>query len=109
MRPSLIVLAAVVVVGGIIIALGFQTNDETAVPQAPDAYQQLEKYKTELEKVNQYNKDILEDLQTQIENSDNENLEQLREEIDVLKRVIDENKKELEDVIQRLTEMQTGP
>ena len=109
MRPSLIVLAAVVVVGGIIIALGFQTNDKTAIPQAPDAYQQLEKYKTELEKVNQYNKDILEDLQTQIENSDDANLEQLREEVDVLRRVIDENKKELEDVIQRLTEMQTGP
>ena len=95
------------VVGGIIIALGFQTNDESVIPQAPDPYEQLEKYRTELERINQYNMDVLEDLQTQIENSDDENMEQLLEEVDVLKRVIEENKNELEDVIQRLAEMQS--
>ena len=41
----------------------------------------------------------------QIESSDAIDVEQINEEISVVKQVIDENKKELEDVIQRLAEM----
>jgi len=52
---------------------------------------------------------ILEDLQQQIADSDDVNLEQLREEIDVLKRVISDNKAELEQVIQRLSKMKSNP
>ena len=68
-------------------------------------YEKLEKYKNELEKINQYNQKALEDLQMQIENSDAIDVEQINKEISTVKRVIEENKQELEDVIQRLAEM----
>ena len=54
---------------------------------------------------NQYNQQVLEKLQIQIENSDAIDVEQINEEISIVKQVINENKKELEDVIQRLAEM----
>jgi uncharacterized coiled-coil protein SlyX len=52
---------------------------------------------------------MLEDLETQIKNSDDIHLEQINDEIDVIKQVIDENKKELEQVLDRLSEMESTP
>ena len=107
MKTSRIVLIIVSVVGISVVSLGFLTNQE--VEEAVNnltPYEKLEIYKQELEKINQYNQQILRDLETQIAESDDENLEQLKKEIEVLKKVIDDNKKELEQVIQRLSEME---
>jgi uncharacterized membrane protein YhiD involved in acid resistance len=100
----------VLVAGGIIISLGFITNQEIVeIPEISDQYETLEKYKIELEKINQYNQEVLEDLQIQIENSDNEHLEQVKEEIEVINRVINDNKAELEQVIQKLSQIESEP
>ncbi|MBT5200835.1 MAG: hypothetical protein HOK63_06580 [Thaumarchaeota archaeon] len=110
MRLSIIVLFVVLVAGGIIISLGFITNQEIVeIPEISDQYETLEKYKIELEKINQYNQEVLEDLQIQIENSDNEHLEQVKEEIEVINRVINDNKAELEQVIQKLSQIESEP
>jgi len=110
LRLSIIVLFVVLVAGGIIISLGFITNQEIVeIPEISDQYETLEKYKIELEKINQYNQEVLEDLQIQIENSDNEHLEQVKEEIEVINRVINDNKAELEQVIQKLSQIESEP
>ena len=107
MRLSLLVLIGVLVVGGIIISLGFIINQPTVdVPQITNQYESLDKYKTELEKIIQFNQGVLDDLETQITNSDDVNLEQLNEEISVMKRVIEDNKAELEQVINKLSQME---
>ena len=110
MRPTVIVLIAVFVVGGIVASVGF-LNDEKNVetPEIPTDYENLQKYKTELERINQFNLQVLEDLENQIKNSDNEELVQLQEELGVLTRVIDDNKKELEEIIDRLAKMESTP
>ena len=110
MRLSIVVLLAVLIVGSIIISLGFITNQEIVeVPEISNQYESLEKYKIELEKINQEYQEVLEDLQSQIENSDNEHLEQIKEEIEVINQVISDNKAELEQVIQKLSEMESKP
>ena len=102
---------AVLVAGGIVITSGFMLNQqdrqqaEDAIVEILTPYEKLEKYKNELEKINQYNQKALKDLQMQIENSDAIDVEQINKEISTVKRVIEENKQELEDVIQRLAEM----
>ena len=104
-------LIAILIVGGGVIASGFMMNQQDrqqvqdSVIEILTPYEKLEKYKNELEKINQYNQQVLEELQMQIENSDAINVEQINEEISIVKGVISENKKELEDVIQRLAEM----
>ena len=110
MRPTIIVLIAVVVAGGIVASVGF-LNDEKYVetPQIPTDYENLQKYKTELERINQFNLEVLEDLENQIKNSDNEELIQLQEELKVLERVIDDNKNELEEIIDKLAKMESTP
>ena len=104
-------LIAVLIVGSGVILSGFLIDQQDR-QQAQDSiveiltpYEKLEKYKNELEKINQYNQQVLEKLQIQIENSDAIDVEQINEEISIVKQVINENKKELEDVIQRLAEM----
>lgn len=104
MRLSIVVLIAVIAIGSVIIILGFLTNQE--IIEISDQYEKLENYKTELEKINQYNQQILDDLEEQIKNSDDSSLEQIREEIDVVKRIINENKAELEKVIERLSKIE---
>ena len=107
MRLSIIVLFVVLVAGGIIISLGFITNQEIVeIPEISDQYETLEKYKIELEKINQYNQEILKDLEYQITNSDNVNINQINDEINVVKRVINENKFELEQIIAKLSQME---
>lgn len=109
MRLSIIIIAASVI-GGIVAVSGFIINQEIVdVPEISDRYANLEKYKNELEKINRYNQQVLEDLENQIKNSDNEQLEQINEEIEVVKRVIRDNKAELEQVIQKLSEMKSNP
>ncbi|MFQ5497956.1 MAG: hypothetical protein ACE5DU_08745 [Nitrosopumilus sp.] len=110
MRLSIIVLISTLTVGSIVISLGFLTNQEIVdVPEITSQYEKLEKYKNELEKINQYNQQILEDLEDQINNSDDIPIEQINEEIEVIKRVINDNKAELEEVIQKLSQMESKP
>lgn len=110
MRLTIIILIAILSVGGIVISLGFLTSQEYIdVPEISDQYEKLEKYKNELEKINQINQQVLEDLEDQIKNSDDVHLDQINEEIKVIKRVIEENKAELEQVITKLSEMESQP
>ncbi len=110
MKLSIIVLIGVLIVGSIVISLGFITNQESVeISKIPNQYENLEKYKKELEKIMLYNQEILEDLKNQIKNSDNVHFEQMNEEIEVMNKVIIENKAELEHVIQRLSEMKSQP
>jgi len=110
LRLSIIVLLGVLVVGSIVISIGFITNQQVVeISEISNQYEKLEQYKTELEKINQFNLDVLQDLESQLKNSDNVHLEQINEEIEVINRVISENKEELEQVIQRLSEIQSEP
>ncbi len=93
-----------------VISLGFLTSQEYIdVPEISNQYEKLEKYKNELEKINQLNQQVLEDLENQIKNSDDFHLDQINEEIEVIKQVIEENKAELEQVITKLSQMESEP
>ena len=108
MRLSIVVLASVLVIGSAVILLGFFTNQGSMdLPEISNQYAKLDQYKTELEKINNSNQEILENLEEQIKNSDDVHLEQIKQEIEIIKRVISENKAELEDVIRRLSEMKS--
>jgi len=110
MRSSIIILISVVVVGSIVIFLGFLTNQEyVQISEISNQYENLEKYKNELEKINQYNQQILESLEEQIKNSTDIHLVQINEEIVVIKRVVNENKEELERVIEKLSKIESEP
>ena len=110
MRLSLVVLIAVLVVGSIVISVGFLINQEyVEISPISNQYEKLEKYKNELEKINQYNQQILTDLENQIKNSNDTRLDQISEEIATINRVINENKLELEQVIQKLSQIQSDP
>ncbi len=110
MRLSIIVLLGVLVVGGIVIFVGFVTNQEIIdIFEISNQYEKLEKYKIELEKINQFNLEMLKELELQIQNSDNIHLEQLTDEIEVINQVITENGAELEQVIQKLSQIKSEP
>ena len=110
MRLSIIVLIAVLVAGGVVISLGFLSNEKyVEVPEISNQYEKLEKYKSELEKINQYNRQVLQELEERIKNSDDVNLEKINEEIAVMRKVIDENAAELEQVIAKLSQMKSDP
>jgi len=110
LRLSIIILLAVLIIGSLVVSLGFITNQKIVeVDEISNQYESLEKYRIELEKINQYNQKVLEDLQNQIENSDNEHLEQIKEEINVINRVISDNRAELEQVIQKLSAIESKP
>ncbi len=110
MRSSIVVLLGILVVCSIVISLGFITNQEIIViPEISNQYENLEKYKIELEKINQFNIEMLKDLESQIKNSDNIHLEQITEEIEVINQVITENSAELEQVIQKLSQIKFEP
>ncbi len=108
MRPSIIVLILAVVIGVSVISFGFMTNQEQEIVGPLSPYEKLVNYKEELEKINQYNQKVLRELQQKIADSDNANL-QLQEEVKVLIKVIGENKAELEQVMQRLSKMESSP
>ncbi len=110
MRLSIVVIITVLAIVSAVIVLGFLTNQEyVKVSEITEQIENLEIYKNELEQINQFNLQMLEDLETQIKNSDDIHLEQINDEIDVIKQVIDENKKELEQVLDRLSEMESTP
>jgi len=110
MRLSIIILISALTVGSIVISLGILINQEIVnVPEITSQYEKLEIYKNELEKINQNNQQILEDLEDQIKNSDDVHLDQINKEIKVIKQVIEENKAELEQVITKLSEMKSQP
>ena len=106
MRLSIVIIIAALAVGGIVTISGFITNQE--IREVPNFSEISDPY-VKLEKINQYNKQVLQDLENQLKNSDNEQLEQINKEIEVVKRVINDNKAELEQVIQRLSKMESNP
>jgi TolA-binding protein len=110
LRLPIIILLVILTVGGLVISLGFLTSQEYIdVPEISNQYEKLEKYKNELEKINQYNQDVLEDLESQITNSNDVHIEQINEEIKIINQVIEENKAELEQVIAKLSQMESNP
>ena len=110
MRLIIIILIAVLSTGSIVISLGFLTSQEYIdVPEIANQYEKLDTYKDDLEKINQQNQKILNDLEDQIKNSDDVHMDQINDEIEVIKRVIEENKAELEQVITKLSQMESDP
>ncbi len=110
MRLSIVVLILVLAVGSVLILLGFLANQEyVEIPEISNQYENLEKYKNELEKINQHNQQILKDLEEQIKNSTDINLDPINDEIEVIKQVVNENKEELERVIEKLSQIESKP
>ena len=110
MRLSIIIMIAVLAVGSIVISLGYITNQNSPETiEQSDPYEKLQNYKEELEKINQYNQKLLSELEDKLIHSDNSSLAQLNQEISVLKRVINDNKLELEQVITKLSTMNSQP
>ena len=108
MRLSIVTLIAVLAVGSVVIFLGFFTNQEyVEVSELANQIEKLEIYKNELDKINQLNLQMLEDLEFQIRNPDDVHLEQINDEINVIKQVINENKEELEQIIKKLSELES--
>jgi len=110
LRLTIIVLIVVLSIGSLIITTGFISNSKFVdIPKISNQYDNLLKYKNELEKINQYNQKILDELENEIKNSDDVNLNQINNEIEVLKRVINENKSELEQIVIKLSQMEENP
>lgn len=110
MRLTIILLIVVLSVGGIVISLGFLISQEYIdVPEITNQYEKLGSYKNELEKIIQQNQKILNDLENQIKNSDDVHIDQINDEIKVIKRVIEENKAELEQILTKLSQMESDP
>jgi len=107
LRLFIVAIIAVLAVGSVTIFIGFLTNQEyIQVPEITNQIDKLEIYKNELEKINQLNLQMLEDLETQIQNSDDLHFEQINDEIDVIKQVINENMEELEQIIKKLSQIE---
>lgn len=110
MRLTIIILIAVLVIGTTVISFGYLTNQKhVPIIEKSDPYKKLQNYKEELEKINQHNQQLLSELETKITKSGGANLEQLNQEIEVLKRVINDNKAELEQVIEKLSTIESKP
>jgi len=110
LRLTIIVLIIALSIGSIIITTGFISNSKFVdIPKISNQQDNLLKYKNELEKINQYNQKILNELENEIKNSDDVNINQINNEIEVLKRVIDENKSELEQIIIKLSQIEENP
>ena len=108
MRLTIIVLITVLIIGTVVISFGYITNQNyVQIIEKSNPYEKLQNYK-ELEKINQYNQQLLSELEAKVANSD-VHLEQLNQEIDVLKRVINDNKVELEQVIKKLSTTESQP
>ena len=109
MRLTIIVLITVLVIGTVVISFGYITNQNyVQIIEKSNPYEKLQNYKEELEKINQYNQQLLSELEAKVVNSD-VHLEQLNQEIEVLKRVINDNKAELEQVIKKLSTTESKP
>ena len=110
LRLTITILIIVLIVGSIIIVTGFISNSKyVEIPIISNQYENLQKYQNELEKINEYNQEILKDLEYQIKNSDDVNISQINDEIDVINRVINENKLELEEIFTKLSQINSNP
>ncbi len=110
LKLTILILIVVLSIGSIIITTDFFSNLKyVEISNISNPYENLLKYKNELEKINQYNQEILEDLEYQIKNSDDVNISQINNEIDVINRVINENKLELEEIIIKLSQIESNP
>ena len=110
LRLTITILIIVLIVGSIIIVTGFISNSKyVEIPIISNQYENLQKYQNELEKINEYNQGILKDLEYQIKNSDDVNISQINDEIDVINRVINENKLELEEIFTKLSQIESNP
>ena len=110
MRLTIIVLITILAIGTIVISFGYLTNQKyVQTIEKYDPYEKLQNYKEELEKINQYNLQLLSELEGKVTNFDDTHLEKLNQEIEVLKRVINDNKAELEQVIKKLSTMESKP
>ena len=107
LKLTILILIIVISIGSIIIATDFFSNLKYV--EISNQYENLLKYKNELEKINEYNQEILKDLEYQITNSDDANISQINNEIDVINRVIIENKLELEEIIIKLSQIESNP
>ena len=110
LRLTIIILIAALAIGSIIIVTGFISDSKyIEIPTISNSYENLQKYKNELEKINEYNQEILKDLEYQIKNSDDVNISQINDEIDVINKVINENKLELEEILTKLSQIESNP
>ncbi|MBI5859401.1 MAG: hypothetical protein HZB73_01450 [Nitrosarchaeum sp.] len=110
MKLTIIVLITILVIGTIVIFFGYLTNQHyIQIIEKSNPYEKLQNYKEELEKINQHNQQLLSELEGKMVNSDDVHLEQLNQEIKVLKRVINDNKVELEQVIKKLSTLESKP
>ena len=106
-RLTIAILIIVLTVGSIVITTGFMSNSKyVEILNISNQYENLLKYKNELDKINQYNQEILKDLENQMNDLDDANINHMNDEIDVIKRVINENKLELEQIITKLSQME---
>ena len=109
-RLTTTILIIALSVGSIIIVTGFISDSKyVEIPTISNSYENLQKYKNELEKINQYNQEILKDLEYEIKNSDDVNISQINDEIDVINNVINENKLELEEILTKLSQIESNP
>ena len=110
LRLTIIILIVALTIGSIVVVTGFISDSKyVEIPTISNSYENLQKYKNELEKINQYNQDILKDLEYQIKNSDDVNISQINDEIDVINKVINENKLELEEILTKLSQIESNP
>ena len=110
MRSSIIAILAILSIASVTISFGWINNPEYfGMPKIPNQYEKLETYKNELEKLNLHNQQILHNLEQQIQSSDDVPLDEIYEEIEIMKQVIDENKLELEKIITKLSQIESVP
>ena len=95
------------ILSSVIITVSFILNSKNV--EISNQYEYLQKYKNELEKISQYNKEILKNLESQIKNSDDDNISQINDEINIINQVINENKLEFEQIIIKLSQIKSNP
>ena len=107
LRLTITFLIIVLIVSCVIITASLILNSKNV--EISNQYEYLQKYKNELEKINQYNQEILKNLENQIKNSDDVNISLINDEIGVINQVINENKLELEQIIIKLSQIESNP
>ena len=107
LRLTITFLIIVLIVSCVIITASLILNSKNV--EISNQYEYLQKYKNELEKINQYNQEILKNLENQIKNSDDANISRINDEINVINQVINENKLELEQIIIKLSQIESNP
>ena len=107
LRLTITFLIIVLIVSCVIITASLILNSKNV--EISNQYEYLQKYKNELEKINQYNQEILKNLENQIKNSDDANISRINNEINVINQVINENKLELEQIIIKLSQIESNP